>query len=123
MNINLSDYLSGYLKAAHLGGESHLCTIEHVESREFDDNGKKKEKVVVTLREFTQPWVLNQTNLNMFMKLFGSNSEDAIGKQIEVYPDVTQYGPKMVDCIRCRKVRLQDRTGIHTGLVKEEVPF
>ena len=46
--------------------------------------------------------VLNKTNANVITILYGDETDNWIGKQIELYPTQTDFRGEIVDCIRCR---------------------
>ena len=46
--------------------------------------------------------VLNITNKNVFVLLYGAETNNWIGRQIELYPSQTDFRGEVVACIRCR---------------------
>ena len=46
--------------------------------------------------------VLNKTNGQILAEEFGDDSEDWLGKVVEIYPDKTTFAGKLVSCLRLR---------------------
>lgn len=105
MNINdVYQSTSDHLKAEDLKGRTVPVTIESFEITEFDNNGKKEKKIVLSFVGKEKKLVLNSTNARRIA--LNAGSEDTVdwqGKQIEIYPTQTDFGGKMVDCIRVKE--------------------
>jgi hypothetical protein len=94
-------YPSRFLKAADLNGRVAIYTVH---SASFEDLGREKErKPVVWFKESNKGLVLNVTNWNSVEELYGDNTDQWLGKPIELYPTKTSFGGKRVDCIRLRQ--------------------
>ena len=89
-----------YLKAADLDGESKVLKMTCVTQEEI---GEAKEKKYVLHCADEKPIVLNKTNNDTIKALYGKDSTAWKDQLIEVFPTTTQFGPKIVDCIRMRK--------------------
>lgn len=53
--------------------------------------------------ETIKPFVLNKTNATMIAGMHGQDTDFWIGKAVRLYPTETEFGGKMVDCIRVEK--------------------
>lgn len=75
---------SKYLKAADLKGKKVRLTIAKVELVQFEDDGKTKTKPVIFFEGKDKGMVLNPTNTDTLCHEFGYQSDDWIGKEVEV---------------------------------------
>lgn len=89
---------SQYLKASDFQGREIKVTIASNEVAEFD-NGKK---VVLKFQGKDKGLTLNKTNAMKIADAYGEDIEAWVGQEIIMYPDKTDFGGKMVDCIRVR---------------------
>ena len=89
---------SQYLKADDLQKREVKVIIDYNEIAEFD-NGKK---VVLKFEGKEKGLTLNKTNAMKIADAYGEDVEGWKGKEIIMYPDKTDFGGKMVDCIRVR---------------------
>jgi hypothetical protein len=95
---------SKYLKAADLGGKSAIVkitavTVETLKSPE----GKEQNKTVLAFAGTTKLLPLNMTNWDGVANVAGDDTDDWVGKRIELYATTTALGGKVVDCVRVRK--------------------
>ena len=95
---------SKYLKAADLKGKAHIATIVSAPYETLKGiDGKENKKIVLYFKNAEKALPLNTTNFDAVCEVTGCpNTEDWLGKQIEVYPTKTLMGGKLVDCIRIR---------------------
>lgn len=103
---------SDYLRAIDLQGKSHVLTIEKVLPGTLNQTGGKKKRMpVLYFKGRKKPMGCNATNCKTLKQLYGKMTEDWVGKEIEVYPTITQFGSdKDVDCIRMRAPRGAQRS-------------
>lgn len=102
MNYELL-FPSLYLKAAELQGKDVTVTIEKVQLEELTmRGGLKKKKGVIYLRGKEKMIVLNRTNAETIVKLYGPDTNGWIGKRITIYADRVTFGRETVDAIRVR---------------------
>ena len=95
---------SRFLSAQDLKGKSVTVTIAAITSEELaGEDGVKKQKPVMSFVKAKKSLVLNLTNWDTCAELYGENSNNWVGKPIEVYPDRTKFGTRTVACIRLRK--------------------
>lgn len=106
MNINeVYKSESDYLKAEDLKGKTVKVTIESAELKEFENNGKKETKLVLSFVGKEKKLVLNSTNAKRIALNIGSEDTDYWKNgEIQIYPTQTDFGGKMVDCIRVREM-------------------
>ncbi len=88
------------IKAADLGGNKKVITITGVAMENVGDDTKP----VLRFEGSDQGLVLNKTNADMLLDLFGNETSDWAGKRIELYPTKVQFGNKMVPAIRVQMV-------------------
>ncbi len=98
---------SAYLSVADLQGRAVVVEISNAKEKRIGDENK----VVLEFHNQTKGLVLNKTNWNMIEQLLGSeDTDDWTGQKIILQPDKTQYGGKVVDCIRVAPQLPQRRT-------------
>ena len=90
---------SKYLSAPDLRGQAVTATIAHLMSEKMDDGVAKP---VMSFVGAKKTLILNITNAKTIAKLYGDNTEGWIGKQIEIFPALTEFKGETVDCIRVR---------------------
>ena len=100
MNIDTA-YPSKYIKESDLQGHPRLLTIARVSMETVDQSGHDT-KPVVFFQGAQKGMVLNITNKNVIVLLYGTETDNWIGKQIELYPSQTDFRGEIVPCIRCR---------------------
>ena len=89
---------SKYLRTPDLNGSAVVAEISHVEMEEI--GGERKP--ILCFKDRQKGLVLNRTNAHAISEAYGEDSDDWIGKPVEVYPTTTQYLGNMVDCLRLR---------------------
>lgn len=109
-----------YLKAADLQGKIHKVVIDGLEQKEV---GEDKEKMwVLSFRGKDRGLCLNVTNTNMLIDLMGDDTDDWMGKEIQLGPEKTDFGGKKVDCIRVKDTRPVEEP-VMAGEGDGDVPF
>jgi hypothetical protein len=88
------------LKAADLAGKTKTLTIAGVAMQTVGDDRKP----VMTFSDCDQGLVLNKTNSNTIMDIFGGDTDAWAGQRIELYQTKVQFGMEMVDAIRVQMV-------------------
>ena len=95
---------SKWLECADLDGQVHTLTIVRISIEEV---GKQKEqRPAVWFDGVSKGLVLNKTNGNTIAAIYGFETDGWIGKQIMIYPTETEFGGKMVSCIRVKSEML-----------------
>ena len=97
--MRMSEVLGQYVKAADLQGRAITATIENVLMEDMGDDGKKP---VVHFQGASKGLVLNMTNANRLIEAMGDDTDNWVGKQIELYPDRAEFRGKIVDAVRVR---------------------
>ena len=94
-----------YLKATDFKNQdgsfnAQQLTINEVSSQEFDqDNGSKKNKLLLHFNELDGVLVLNVTNTLAIAQIYGNESDNWINRQIVVTAGPKQFGNRIVDGI------------------------
>lgn len=101
MNIN-SAYPSKYLKADDIGDEDLVLTIKTVTIEDVGSS-KKEEKPVVHFDEVEKGLVLNVTNKNAIVELYGAETDDWPGNKIALFQTEVDFQGDQVMSIRVRK--------------------
>jgi len=96
---------SKYLNAADLQKKTHSLTINRWEAADFtDDGGEKKRKIVLFFDGKKKGLALNITNARSLAYLFGDSPDGWVGKKIELYPTIVDFGGKPVEAVRVRPI-------------------
>ena len=97
---SINEFFPGrYFKAETLAGKARVLTIGAVERDKLSDGSVKP---AVKFEDEPMKLILNRTNANAIATLYGDNTDNWIGKLIELYPTRTQLGSSMVDAVRVR---------------------
>ena len=99
MGFSISQSYSGnYLKAQDLP-QPRCLTIQGVTQQELD--GQKK--LVVVFAGESQQFVLNKTNATTLASIYGDNTDNWKGQQVELYAATVFFQGRQVPCIRVRQ--------------------
>lgn len=99
--VNVNQVFSSegkHMKAEDLGGKIYTLTMGHAKPIQFDDGNK----IELEFQGAKKTLVLNKTNASTIAAMFGPDTEAWFGHKLEVYPDTTMFGDKLVPCIRVR---------------------
>jgi hypothetical protein len=97
---SINEFFPGrYFKAETLAGKARVLRIGAVERDKLSDGSVKP---VVKFEDEPMKLVLNRTNANAIATLYGNNTDNWMGKLIELYPTRTPFGSNMVDAVRVR---------------------
>ena len=103
--MDLSQVYGGsLLKAADLQGQPRKVTVSGVSLQDFPD---QPTKIVLSFKNTDKELVLNKTNYGMLAASMGSESDNWVGRTIELRPEKTQYKGDIVDCIRTYPAQAQ----------------
>lgn len=97
MNIN-DAFPSQYLKAADLKGAMVKVQIQDVKMEEIGTD----RKLILYFAGKQKGMVLNRTNARTIGDVYGDDTDDWIGKTVEVFSMKVDYQGRMVDGIRIR---------------------
>jgi hypothetical protein len=104
MVIKSEAFPSRFFKAADIPREGLVLQIAKVEREKVGPD--QENKWVVYFKGQEKQLVLNGTNWDLTAAaLREDDSDNWIGKKIELYATKTQFGSKLVDCIRVRRHR------------------
>jgi hypothetical protein len=92
---------STYLKAADLAGRTVTVTMEHVRMEDIGDDHKP----VLYFKGKEKGLVLNKTNGAVIAELYGDETDQWMGEQIEIFPTTTDFQGKRVACLRVQAPR------------------
>jgi hypothetical protein len=97
--MQASQFTAGeHLRALDLNGQAVQAQISAVTVKDFDEG----QKLVLGFVGRDQTLVLNKTNTNVVIDLYGGETDDWIGRVVEVYPTRVDFGGKQVDALRLR---------------------
>lgn len=91
------------LQALDIGtdlGDSLNVTIKGFDAAEVGKEKKLKSRLFV--EEFNRPLVLNRTNVNALIGLYGNDTADWIGERFNLYVSETTMDGDTVRCLRVR---------------------
>ena len=90
-----------FLKAGLFKGKSVTLTISDIDLEALpQDNGKDRERGVVSFNETKMQLALNSTNGQCIKAMFGRKPLDWIGKKVTFKPEKDRFGKEVVDAIR-----------------------
>lgn len=96
--MRITTILSEYLKAADLQGREAAVVISQVKFEKMDG----KDRAVLFFLGKTKGLMLNKTNINNIVQLYGEETNDWNGKEIVLYPSMVDYQGKSVEAIRVK---------------------
>jgi hypothetical protein len=103
--MNVHDlYPSKYLKAADLGGVSHVVRILRIEVQEIGNPQHPDRKPVIYFVGHEKGLVANKTNCLIAAARFGPDMLQWIGKDIELFSTIVQGPNGPVEGIRVRPI-------------------
>ena len=100
MNIG-NAFPSKYLKAANITQPVRV-TIERVDMEDVSGRGKKEMKPVLYFVAKEKGMVLNKTNSGVIEAVYGTETDEWVGKRVEIYAGETTFAGDMVPCLRLR---------------------
>lgn len=101
MNIQTA-FPSKYLKVDDLSGRAVKVKMDQVTSEEVGQGNQKEEKPILYFAGKKKGLVLNKTNALAIVDAYGEETDGWVGKEIELFPDKTDFAGKRVACIRVR---------------------
>ncbi len=97
MNIDAA-FPSKYLKAHDLLGKTVRLKIAGITVEKLGEDLRP----IISFSGTDKTLVVNKTNANRISASYGRETDDWIGKDIEVYPDQVEFQGRMVEAIRVR---------------------
>ena len=93
-----SAFPSNYLKAADLDGRTVTVKIDRVELEEVGDDRKP----VLYFQGKDKGVVLNKTNANNISAMFGDDTDDWAGMEVQLYSAMVDFQGRSVEAIRIK---------------------
>lgn len=123
MNVN-KVFPSQYLKASDLESGPQNATISNCKTEEVGQGDEARTLPVLEFRGEVAALVVNKTNWNTLLSLFGGTDTDEWnGRTIQLYSAEVSFGGKMVKGIRLRESKPLPSANPSTMNLDEEVPF
>jgi len=99
--MNYDEVYSGgrFLKAADLNGKTFRLVIASVELETLPGS---KPKLALTFTKGDKALLANKTNASVIAERHGKDTNQWVGKAIEVYPDRTLFNGQSTPCVRVR---------------------
>jgi hypothetical protein len=114
------EFPSKYLKASDLNGSQPTLKIESVLKEEV---GRDNQQKMVTYFEGRQKGlVLNKTNSNTLTYKFGDDTDEWIGKSVQLYSEPVYFQGKTTDGLRVRPAAVRPAAPMKQEL-NDETPF
>jgi hypothetical protein len=110
---------SKYVKASDLS-QPQTLRISGIEMEKMSDGEMKP---VLYFGNSTKGLVLNVTNKNVIKELYGSDTDNWEGKPIQLIATTTDFGGKVVDCIRLRPPKAAVASAAAEAAIKASEPF
>jgi len=106
---NINDaFPSKYLKASDFEGDTPIVTIASIA---FEEVGKEKDVRPILYYEGEQKGiVLNKTNATNITKIYGSETDDWIGKKVQIGTAWVDFQGQSVEAIRIYPPKQQQRS-------------
>lgn len=99
------EFPSKYLKAADLKDRNVLVVMANVEKEEIG----KDMKLILYFKGKDRGLVLNKTNSNSIVEAYGDDTDDWFGKELVLFPVMTDFQGKSVEAVRVRAPQAKDR--------------
>ena len=112
--MHMSDYYGTatpkYFKATEFPKEI-VVTIKSVDRIEFENDGVKTPKPVLSFEETPQGLVVNKTNFTALSMMFGEETNDWTGAKVALYPSRVDFKGKSMPTIKVRRPQKAAATG------------
>ena len=96
---------SFYVKAADLNDRNVKVVMDRVEMEDIGGDHKP----ILYFQGKDKGLVLNKTNSNNIAAAYGDDTDDWAGRELVIYPAMTDFQGKTVPCIRVRSPTAKDR--------------
>jgi hypothetical protein len=95
-----------YIRAADLGGKDLTLKISNVGQVEFNrDGGGVDRKMLIEFDGHDQGLLLNKTNMDALVLLFGDDTADWVGETIRLAPARVAFKGTVVDTVKVGRVK------------------
>ena len=99
-----------HLGAWDLQGRDVTVTIEDVKAGQLvGEGGKKAKKPILKFVDKEKTMACNVTNARAIASMYGNDTTKWKGQKITIYPTITQFGGKEVECIRIRTIKPESK--------------
>ena len=103
MGMNMANaFPSKYLSAADINGVEPTYHISAVVMEQVGRDANEPQKPVLYFADCDKGMVLNVTNNNTIMDMYGHDSDAWLGKPITIFATHVDFGGKMVPAIRVK---------------------
>jgi hypothetical protein len=102
MTSLMGSFPSKYLRHTDLNGRAVKFTMSTVKREEIGFGAKREEKPLLSFRETAKMLVLNKTNAQSIVDLYGDNPRAYPGKALTLFPAKVDAMGKTHDVIRVR---------------------
>jgi hypothetical protein len=110
--MKLNDiYPSNYLKAADIGDNPMVLTIENVTLEELQDGSRKP---CLFFQEQDKGLILNKTNANTIAAVYGDDTDEWQGARVQLVSVPVDFQGRTVDAIRVR-AKAQKQSPVRSG--------
>lgn len=117
MDINAA-FPSDFIKASDLQGRPAIVAISHVQMERVGDD----EKPCAYFQGKQKGLILNKTNAREIGNMYGPETSNWTGQQVEIYPTETDYQGKRVACVRVRRPGVNVGSPAYNGGVQHGAP-
>jgi hypothetical protein len=93
-----------YFKATDFHKEI-VVTIKSVDKVEFENDGVKTPKPVLSFEETPQGFVVNKTNFTALALMLGEDTNDWTGAKVALYPSRVDFKGKTMPTIKVRRLQ------------------
>ncbi len=120
---------SNYIKASDLNGQPWDMKIRTAAMEDLGQGNDKESKPVLYFDGVQKGLVLNKTNATNIAKVYGDDTGNWTGKDIQVFPTTTEFKGETVDAIRVRVVpeaqpeKQPDAAPMADGDLDDEIPW
>lgn len=102
-----------HLGAWDLQGRDVTVIIESVKAGQLvGEGGKKAKKPILKFEGKEKTMACNVTNARAIAGMYGTDTTKWCGQKITIYPTVTQFGGKEVECIRVRPLKPEGKADV-----------
>ena len=110
LQMPMSDYYGKstqkYFKASEFQKEITV-TIKSIDKIEFENDGIKTPKPVLSFEETSQGFIVNKTNYKTLAIMFGDDPSEWVGSKIMLAPATTTYAGKPIAMISVKRPQRQ----------------
>ena len=103
MGLNMAQaFPSKYLSAADVTEQGIMFRVQSVTLEQVDQDTSKPDKPIVHFQGQDKGMVLNVTNNNTIISMYGADSDGWVGKDIILFKTHVDFQGRMVEAIRVR---------------------